>query len=325
MTPSLTARMAICWSLFFLLTSWIGDTHAHEMSIAEMSVREVATNDYVWNWGVPGRDKPISQDLSVKWPEGCRAEGAMVHCGPKGLAGTLSIEGLGTSYSAALIRLTRIGDTQGQAYTLTSSKSTARIMPPGDDLRPPWEIGVTYTELGIEHILSGIDHLLFVLSLLIMVGYTRKLIWTITAFTLAHSLTLAASALGWLTLHSAPVEATIALSIVLVCVEALHKQDTFTRRWPAAVAFIFGLIHGLGFAGALQEIGLPQNSVFVSLLGFNVGVELGQFFVLGLAWLAYRVVVNSPAAAKLRHASLYGIGTIAAYWSMTRIVALIAA
>ncbi len=114
------------------------------------------------------------------------------------------------------------------------------------------EIARAYLVLGVEHILSGIDHLLFVAALLFLVGFQRKLIWTITAFTLAHSLTLASAALGWLTLRSAPVEATIALSIVLVASEALQPRETLARRLPAMVAFLFGLVHGLGFAGALQ-------------------------------------------------------------------------
>jgi len=115
------------------------------------------------------------------------------------------------------------------------------------------EIASAYTVLGIEHILTGFDHLLFVIALLFLVGFNRRLLLTITAFTLAHSCTLALSALGWFTLRSPPVEATIALSIVLVAAEGLHKQPTFSRRWPALVAFLFGLVHGLGFAALSRK------------------------------------------------------------------------
>ena len=118
--------------------------------------------------------------------------------------------------------------------------------------------------------------------MLFLVGFNRRLVATITAFTLAHSLTLALSALGWLTLRSPPVEATIALSIVLVAGEALHRRPTLSRRWPALVAFLFGLVHGLGFAGALKEIGLPEHHLPLALLTFNVGVELGQLAVVGV-------------------------------------------
>jgi len=178
--------------------------------------------------------------------------------------------------------------------------------------------------LGIEHILTGIDHLLFVIGLLLLVGFTRRLVLTITAFTLAHSLTLASSALGWLTLRPPPVEATIALSIVLVAAEALHRRETLARRWPALVAFLFGLVHGLGFAGALKEIGLPESHLLVALLTFNVGVEIGQLMTVGAALLLWRVAARWPRLARARTALLYAIGGVAAYWSWLRIAAILA-
>jgi hypothetical protein len=165
---------------------------------------------------------------------------------------------------------------------------------------------------------------MFVLALLFLVGFNRRLLWTITAFTVAHSLTLALSALGWLTLRAPPVEATIALSIVLVAGEALHKQPTLSRRWPALVAFLFGLVHGLGFAGALKEIGLPQNHLSVALLTFNLGVELGQLLVVSVAYSVYRILVSRPRFAIARAPALYAIGSVAAYWSITRIVGILA-
>jgi hypothetical protein len=146
---------------------------------------------------------------------------------------------------------------------------------------------------------------------------------TITAFTVAHSLTLALSALGWLTLRSPPVEATIALSIMLVAGEALHKEQTLSRRWPALVAFLFGLVHGLGFAGALADIGLPQNHLFIALLTFNVGVELGQLLVVALAYVAYRAFAARPRFQLARKPALYAIGGVAAYWSIGRVVAIL--
>src|SRR4029079_9865073 len=133
-------------------------------------------------------------------------------------------------------------------------------------------IARAYLVLGIEHILSGYDHLLFVAGLLFLVGFRRRLIGTITAFTLAHSLTLALSVFGLVTLRSPPVEASIAISIVLVASEALREKDTLARRLPALVSFLFGLVHGLGFAGALKEVGLPERHLPLALLGFNVGV-----------------------------------------------------
>jgi hypothetical protein len=163
-----------------------------------------------------------------------------------------------------------------------------------------------------------------VIGLLLLVGFERRLIVTITAFTVAHSLTLASAALGLLTLRPPPVEATIALSIMLVAGEALRDRQTLSRRWPALVAFLFGLIHGLGFAGALKEVGLPGQHLWVALLTFNVGVELGQLLTVALAWAVHRALRDIPAMAKARAALLYGIGSMAAYWSLTRIVAILA-
>jgi hypothetical protein len=163
---------------------------------------------------------------------------------------------------------------------------------------------------------------MFVAALLFLVAFQRKLVWTITAFTLAHSLTLASAALGWLTLRSAPVEASIALSIVLVASEALNPRETLARRLPALVAFLFGLVHGLGFAGALADIGLPQNHLATALLTFNVGVEIGQLFAVAVVWAVWRVVRNWQVSAWSRVPLLYGIGSLAAYWSWMRVTAI---
>jgi hypothetical protein len=146
---------------------------------------------------------------------------------------------------------------------------------------------------------------------------------TITAFTVAHSVTLALSALELLTLRPPPVEAAIALSIALVASEALNGRQTLALRWPALVAFTFGLVHGLGFAGALKEIGLPQNHLPVALLTFNAGVELGQLLVVALSYTAYRAFGRIPMLADSRRPVLYAIGSLAAYWSIGRIVVIV--
>jgi hydrogenase/urease accessory protein HupE len=191
-------------------------------------------------------------------------------------------------------------DGQASIYTLTAGQPSVQLYGSADDRRGLGEIARAYTLLGVEHILSGYDHLLFVIGLLFLVGFQRRLVWTISAFTLAHSLTLASAALGWLTLRAPPVEACIALSIVLVAYEALQKEQTLSRRWPALVAFGFGLVHGLGFAGVLQEIGLPQQHLLAALLAFNVGVEIGQLLTVGaaglLVWLLRRQVLDLDAS-----------------------------
>ena len=130
--------------------------------------------------------------------------------------------------------------------------------------------------------------------------------------------------MGWLTLRSAPVEASIALSIVLVASEALNPRATLARRLPALVAFLFGLVHGLGFAGALKEIGLPQSHLPLALLTFNVGVEIGQLFAVGVAWALTRWLSRYPWFARARKPALYFIGVTAAYWSWLRVAAIMA-
>jgi hydrogenase/urease accessory protein HupE len=293
---------------------------AHEMSMAEMQVREVAPGKFVWQW-MAGEKRPPGEVLRPVWPEDCRNESGMLRCGEDGLTGTLSILGVGKSFSAAIVKIAWL-DGQSRVYTLTAGEPTVQLYGSAEDQRGLREIASIYTALGIEHILTGVDHLLFVIGLLFLVGFNRRLIWTITAFTLAHSVTLALSALGWLVLRSPPVEASIALSIVLVAGEALHRQNTLARRFPALVAFLFGLVHGLGFAGALKEIGLPEHHLLAALLTFNIGVEIGQLLTVAAAWVVWRVGSRWPTLAKARIAMLYGIGSVAAYWSWERAAAI---
>jgi len=270
----------------------------HEMTIAEMEVRQISQGEFLWQW-VAAERGGATDDLRPVWPEGCTPESNLLHCGDAGLRGTMSIEGVGTIYSAAMVKVYWL-DGPARVYTITSAQPSVHLYGSADDRRGLAEIAGAYSVLGIEHILTGVDHLLFVLALLFLVGFNRQLFWTITAFTVAHSVTLASSALGWLTLRSPPVEATIALSIVLVAAEALHGRATLSRRWPSLVAFLFGLVHGLGFAGALKEIGLPQNHLIIALLTFNAGVEVGQLLTVGAAYLVYRAFIGRPRFAIAR-------------------------
>jgi hydrogenase/urease accessory protein HupE len=309
------------WLCAVLLT-WAATASAHELSMAEMDLREVAPGDFLWQWGASGA-KPVADELRAVWPSHCRAEANMVRCGAQGLTGTLSVDGVGKGYSAVLVKVTW-ADGQKRVYTLSAAQPEVRLWGSADDRRGMGEIATAYGALGVEHILTGFDHLLFVIALLFLVGFGRRLLWTITAFTAAHSLTLGLSALGWITLRRPPVEAAIALSIVLVAAEALHTRETLSRRWPALVALLFGLVHGLGFAGALEEIGLPQNHLLVALLTFNLGVEAGQLLVVGLAWGLYRLAKDRPQWVPARVAALYAIGAVAAYWSIDRVAAILA-
>lgn len=304
---------------------------AHEMTMAELELRESSAGEFLWQWTAVG-NVPPGDELTPVWPEGCGSDvgvvetgavdAGVVRCGPNGLRGTLAMDGVGKTYSAVMVKVFWL-DGQSRVYTFTTAQKTAQLYGSAEDKRGMGEIARAYTVLGIEHILSGFDHLMFVMALLFLVGFNRRLLFTITAFTLAHSLTLALSALGLLTLRSPPVEATIALSIVLVAAEALHGQRTLSRRWPALVAFLFGLVHGLGFAGALREIGLPAQHLSVALLTFNVGVEIGQLLVVSLAFGLYRAFARWPKFVMARTPALYVIGTIAAYWSFARVVAIL--
>ena len=238
-----------------------------------------------------------------------------------GLVGqTVTIDGLSTTLTDVLARVERPdGTTQVARLTPANPAFVVEAVPSS------FAIAATYLVLGVNHILLGIDHLLFVFALLLLVNNTRTLIWTITAFTAAHSLTLAAATLGFVQVPQSPVEAVIALSIVFVASEIVHVSQGrpgLTQRKPWIVAFVFGLLHGFGFAGALNEIGLPEQSIPLALLLFNVGVELGQLGFIGAVLLIYaflnRYTFRVPQWAKPVPA--YLIGSVAAYWTIERTV-----
>ncbi len=304
-----------------LLACMAGPSAAHEMSMAELELRQMAPNDYLWQWTAGNRSG--ENTLRPEWPAGCSDDDGVLRCGEGGFKGRLGMAGVGDKFSAVLVKV-QWADGRNSVYTLTAGQPSVQVYGGADDNRGVGEIVRAYTILGVEHILSGFDHLLFVIGLLFLVGFQRRLIWTISAFTLAHSLTLASAALGWLTLRAPPVEACIALSIVLVACEALNKEQTLSRRLPALVAFGFGLVHGLGFAGVLQDIGLPQQHLLAALLAFNLGVEIGQLMVVGAAGLLVLLLRHQPWAARLRVPALYGIGSLAAYWTWTRVALIVA-
>jgi hydrogenase/urease accessory protein HupE len=187
------------------------------------------------------------------------------------------------------------------------------------------QVATTYLALGVEHILGGFDHLLFVLVLFLLARSWWSVAGTVSAFTVAHSITLGAATLGLVAVPGPPVEAAIALSIVLVAVEIVHARrgrPSLTERRPWLVAFAFGLLHGLGFAGALRDVGLPQHAIPLALLFFNVGVELGQLaFVAAIATLAAALNRIVPRLRRLDVAVAYAIGVVASYWVVERTVA----
>jgi hydrogenase/urease accessory protein HupE len=239
--------------------------------------------------------------------------------------GTIHIAGLTATMTDVLVRLERL-DGSAQVTRLTPSAPSFIV----EAAPRAMQVAATYLILGVEHILLGIDHLLFVLALLILVKGTRRLIATVTAFTVAHSLTLAGATLGFVHVPGPPVEAAIALSIVFVASEIMHSRQgkaELTERFPWVVAFSFGLLHGFGFASALSEVGLPQAAIPIALLFFNVGVELGQLLFIASVFvviaLARRVMRRSrvwqPAWAW--RTPPYAIGSVAMFWVIQRIAA----
>jgi hydrogenase/urease accessory protein HupE len=250
----------------------------------------------------------------------------------EGLIGQpIAIEGLSATSTDVLVRIEGLGGAI-QTERLSPTKTSFFIQAvPGAG-----EVAATYLRLGVEHILFGFDHLLFVLALVILVRGWGRVAITVTAFTIAHSITLAAATLGFVNVPGPPLEATIALSIMLVAVEILNVRrgkPSLTARLPWLVAFSFGLLHGFGFAGALAEVGLPQHAIAVALLFFNVGVEMGQLIfvaaVLSLISL-FRYVASKllepariqPAFDRLDVTVAYAIGIMAAFWLVERTTAL---
>lgn len=253
--------------------------------------------------------------------------GWIANCTKKIWDGEVFIEGLNRTATDVLVRFIPGSGQAAVSLRLTPSYPSARLPP----VQTAWTILTSYIALGFDHILGGIDHLLFVFALFLLVPNRRNLIWAITAFTVSHSITLALAALGWLSVPTPPVEAVIALSIVFLAVEIVTKNNarkTMMQRSPWLVAFAFGLLHGLGFASALQDIGLPQNEIPLALLAFNLGIEAGQLiFVACLLVIAYLIhklhsLRAFPEAIMGQTGNLlagYMIGGVAAYWTIERV------
>jgi hydrogenase/urease accessory protein HupE len=299
----------------------------------ELKQRDADTYDVVWK--VPTAGDSLRLAIHVRFPDGTvaltppratLAAGAVIERWtirrPGGLAGgEIAIDGLPGSVTDVLARVER-SDGTTQVARLLPSAPRFEVEASQDAAG----VASTYTALGVRHILEGVDHLLFVLALLLIVADLRRLAVTITAFTAAHSLTLAAATLGLVHVPQPPVEAAIALSIVFVAAEIVHGlqgRPGLTVRAPWVVAFVFGLLHGLGFAGALAEVGLPERAIPVALLFFNVGVELGQLLFVAGAWVMLLAVRRLPAPwpRGLVRASAYAIGSVAMFWVVERVAA----
>jgi hypothetical protein len=307
------------WTILFLLTCLSSRASAHSLAFTVLELRQLSEDEYVLAWQrLPPNVPADAATLLLRpfFPPQCSLRSSKLRCSAPGLSGRLGFAGLGEQSASVLVR---VRWQRGEAsYSLTAAHPELRIEPPSAHAEP-WLSRISgFTWLGIEHIWLGWDHLLFVLGLLALVRSTPMLLKTITAFTLAHSITLSVAVLGWGTLPSAPVEATIALSIVLVAAEALKRArgapPTMAPWW---VAFSFGLLHGFGFAGALSEHQIAARVLPLVLLSFNLGVELGQ-----VAFVIVALGIGRVLPARLVPVTHYASGAIGSYWLIERLALL---
>jgi hypothetical protein len=303
-----------------------GAVHAHEASLGVLEFREVRAGTFVGRWTMEPSIGAARVNLQV--PTHCLLRMPQLTCGAKGLVGPLTITNLGANMSAVLIKVVPLaGETR--SYTITSANPVVSVLGGGAPTLATWaQLAGTYLNYGIDHILLGADHLLFVLGLIWIVRGGWRLAKTITAFTVGHSASLAAAAFGLIGVPERPLNACIALSIVFVGVEMvkeLRGQGGITARYPWAVAGVFGLVHGIGFATALAGLGLERRLLPAALLFFNVGVEIGQIafvlLVLALIWAHRRLQAVLPGWGELVPA--YAIGSVASFWFIGRLLRML--
>ncbi len=314
---------------------------AHKMAPSLLQLNEQSPGQFSVHWKTPlvqSSRVPVTaelpgncQDSSDRRPQPDPVGAVLewtIDCGPSGLVGqTIAVRGLRENQSAAVLKLSLL---DGRKYQHVINASAPDYLVP-ERVRPG-DVMKDYLVLGIEHILAGIDHLFFVWALVLLLA-KRKLLIAITAFTLGHSVTLALAALEVISVPQTLTELFIAFSIFLLAVECVSKtpERSLVRRHAFWVCVLFGLLHGLGFAGALREIGLPQEEVVLALLMFNVGVEVGQILfvlvVLAVAWLLHAVAEKQlPMAwqpSHLRWVPVYIIGSAATFWCLERSIGLL--
>lgn len=339
MTASIGAALMLAGAIL-----WPAAADAHEVRPAYLQVTETSAGDFAVLWKqpiLPDTDPGLVRRLPItpRFPAHCgerdRAlpdltasaliERWTLACGERGLLeATIAIDGLPRTLTDVLLRVRLLDGTS--VDHLLRSEAPAMVLSPdaGGGAAVP-----AYLLLGVEHLLFGFDHILFVVGLLFFVRRPLQLVQVVTAFTAAHSITLALSSLGVLTLSQRPVEAVIALSILFLAVELARGADpgqSVMGRSPWAIAFGFGLLHGFGFAGALADIGLPESDRALALLLFNVGVELGQLAVVGVLLGLLHVVKTAriPAPAFAVRLPVGVMGTVSAYWFVERVLSMAA-
>ena len=324
--------VALWLACAFLVSGAAANLRAHTSLPAYLELKETAPGSFEMLWRIPAAEGPppaiypafpsncvVPRQLAAEEAPGSVVERGLIQCGARGLAdGSIGIENLNVTILDVLVRI-----------TFADGTSITQILRP---LAPSFVVhkdgrsrvdALGYVRLGIGHILYGIDHLLFVLGLLLIVPGTRMLLKTITAFTIAHTATLALATFGVVHLAPTPIEAVIALSIVFLAAElAQYRRGVqgLTYRKPWLVAFAFGLLHGFGFAGTLSRIGIPAHDIPLALFSFNVGVELGQIAfvaaVLAFIYSLRTLEIKWPEWAYRIPA--YAIGSLASFWLLQR-------
>ena len=312
---------------------------AHRFAPSLLKVTEIADQQYAVVWKTPAQGTS-STPLRPQWPESCeitnssppqmegtgRVNSWQMRCdqlGEDGLVGeTLGVDGLGPNQASALVMVSLL---DGRNYQQVLDAGQTEFVIPAES--SAGEVVGDYSLLGMEHIWGGMDHLLFVFGLLLLVGGGTRLLWTITAFTVGHSITLSLVTLGYFDYPVALVEFAIALSIFVLAVELtrIRKHDMLWRN-PWWLAGGFGLLHGMGFAGALAETGLPQDNLPLALLFFNVGIEVGQIAFI-LVVLAIWYLIRKPLASwqdRLMPVPVYVLGSLSAMWCIERGIEVLA-
>ena len=328
--------MSMPWRSLLLLTLLLSPLASlgHEVRPAYLELREVKPGEFAVLWKTPMRGDlrlalapEFSGRIEPLTPIATRESGAAavqtwrLRTNEPLRGQSLRIQGLEATMTDALARV-EFADGSTWLHRLTPQAPAATI----PAKQSGWSVAGEYLKLGVEHILLGVDHLLFVLALLLITRGAWRLIKTITAFTVAHSITLALATLGFVHMPQAPVEAVIALSIVFVAAEILRMRnghEGIATRAPWIVAFAFGLLHGFGFAGALAEVGLPEGQIPLALLFFNVGVEVGQLLFIAAVLSALAVIrrIRFRFPRWIEIVPPYAIGSAAMFWVIQRVAA----
>ncbi|KAA1174112.1 HupE/UreJ family protein [Marinobacter salinexigens] len=316
----------VCKSLLAILLLIPGLSQAHDARPLYLQINALATASsgayqYTVKMQVPPSVEANNRPY-LTLPDNCTHESmgmvVRVECGQALSGQTLRIDWPKYNPSITTLISAELGSKERYQQLLRPGESSWQVPAERDSL----SVVTDYSILGVEHILIGWDHLLFLLCLIWIAGTFKRLLITISGFTVAHSLTLVLTTLGYIRLPIAPVEAVIALSILFLATEIIrNRRDTLAWRFPVAVSTLFGLIHGFGFASVLQDIGLPQGDLGIALLFFNVGVEIGQVLFVGAVVAIFTVLkrVEKFPLAQAQTMMVYGAGSLAAFWTLERV------